>query len=75
MIFVVSYLEFIQATKQVLCFLYIFQKVQKIPRIELLIVEKDFKSHYVWIRDFNKLTHSQRKHVRRKYFCKFFMSN
>ena len=37
--------------------------------MNLLLIEKDEKNHYVLIKDFNKLMYNQTKHKERKHFC------
>ena len=37
--------------------------------MELLLITKDEKKHYVLIKDFNKFKYNQTKHKERKYFC------
>ena len=44
---------------------------QKQKHVNLLLFEKDGKSHYCLIKDFNKMLHSQTKHNGRKYFCTY----
>lgn len=41
----------------------------KMPRINLLLVEKGGKSHYTWIKNLNRLLYDQSKHRERKHFC------
>ena len=35
----------------------------------LLLIEEDDKSHYVWIKNVNRLMNTQSKHNNRKFFC------
>ena len=39
------------------------------PRINLLLIEKAGKFHYIWIKDLNRLLRDQSKHKERKHFC------
>ena len=39
------------------------------PRINLLLIEKAGKSHYMWIKDLNRLLYDQSRHKERKHFC------
>ena len=52
--------------------LYISKKSYNQTLNSLLITEKD-KSHYVFIKDFNKLLFSKTKHQDRKHFCMLFL--
>ena len=38
--------------------------------IDLLITSNDEMNHYIWIKDFNRLCHTQTKHQGKKHFCK-----
>ena len=38
--------------------------------LDLLLISKNFVSHYVYIKDFNRLMFNKTKHKCRKYFCK-----
>ena len=38
--------------------------------LSLLLITRDDKSHYAFIRDFNKLMSSSTKHKDRKYYCR-----
>ena len=38
--------------------------------LDLLLISNNFISHYVYIRDFNRLMFNKTKHKTRKYFCK-----
>jgi len=40
-----------------------------IKRTSLLLIEKDGVQHYTWIKDLNRLLHSQSKYEGRKHFC------
>jgi hypothetical protein len=42
---------------------------ENIPRTNLLLIEKGGVQHYTWIKDVNRLLHSQSKNKGRKYFC------
>ena len=48
--------------------LYTFKKKSYDQTLNLLITEKD-KSHYVFIKDFNKLMFSRTKHKNKKHYC------
>ena len=37
--------------------------------VNLLLLQDEKTSHYMWIKDFNRLCHDQRKHQHRKHFC------
>ena len=39
--------------------------------MDLLLITKDEKKHYVLIKDFNKLMYNQTKHKEKKHFCKY----
>ena len=41
----------------------------KMPRINLLLIEKAGKFHYTWIKNLNRLLYDQSKHKERKHFC------
>ena len=38
--------------------------------LDLLLISNNFVSHYVYIKDFNRLMFNKTKHKGRKYFCK-----
>ena len=38
--------------------------------LDLLLISNNFTSHYVYIKDFNRLIFNKTKHERKKYFCK-----
>ena len=40
-------------------------------QMNLLLITKDEKRHYVLIKDFNKFMYNQSKHRERKHFCKY----
>ena len=42
---------------------------QEIPRINMLLIEKAGKFHYIWIKNLNRLLYDQSKHKERKHFC------
>ena len=42
---------------------------EDMERINLLLIERDEKKHYVYIKDFNRLLYDQTKHKERKNFC------
>ena len=50
--------------------LYISRKQHK-KHVNLLLIEKDGKTHYCLIRYLNKMIYSQTKHHRRKFFCTY----
>ena len=47
---------------------YISKEMYK-DHMELLLITKDEKKHYVLIKDFNKFMYNQTKHKERKHFC------
>jgi hypothetical protein len=49
--------------------LHISSTSENIPRTNLLLIEKGGVQHYTWIKDFNRLLHSQSKYEGRKYLC------
>ena len=48
--------------------LYTFQKNLKIKMLNLLLITEKGKSHYVFIKDFNRLMFSRAKH-KDKHYC------
>ena len=48
-------------------FLYMFQK--KSNEQVLLLISNEEKTHYVFIKDFNRLMYSKTKHKDKKHFC------
>ena len=50
--------------------LYISKKNYE-PLCEMLLINEGEKSHYVWIKDFNKLMFRQTKYEGRKHFCRY----
>ena len=40
-----------------------------ISRINLMLIEKDEKTHYTWIKNFNRLLYDQNKHKEQTHFC------
>ena len=38
--------------------------------MDLLLISNEFKSHYVYIKDFDRFMFSKAKHEGKKYFCK-----
>ena len=48
-------------------FLYMFQK--KSNEQVLLLISNEEKSHYVFVKDFNRLMYSKTKHKDKKHFC------
>jgi hypothetical protein len=46
---------------------------ENIPRTNLLLIEKGGVQHYTWIKDLNRLLHSQSKFEGRKYFCERYL--
>ena len=49
--------------------LYTFQKNLKIKMLNLLLITEKGKSHYVFIKDFNRLMFSRTKHKDKKHHC------
>ena len=41
--------------------------------IDLLLISSKFTSHYVYIKDFNRLMFNKMRHKGKKYFCKSFL--
>eukprot|EP00732_Lithocolla_globosa_P000001 Lithocolla_globosa_v1_NODE_1_length_16663_cov_42.954359.p1 type:complete len:1376 gc:universal NODE_1_length_16663_cov_42.954359:11827-15954(+) len=47
-------------------------KITKLQKIDLLFYQEDIKSHYIWIKDFSALVHSQMtKDTRKRYYCHY----
>ena len=44
-------------------------EARKYKHVDLLLIHKNDKYHYVWIKDFNKLMYDQNKHKERIHFC------
>ena len=40
-----------------------------IKRINTLVIEKDGRYHYTWIKNLNRLLFDQNKHIDKSYFC------
>ena len=38
-------------------------------RINLMLIERNERKHYIWIKDFNKMLYDQTKHKAKKHFC------
>ena len=49
--------------------LYTFQKKSYNKMLNLLLITEKGKSHYVFIKDFNRLMFSRTKHKGKKYYC------
>ena len=47
----------------------ISKQPEDIPRINLLLIKKDGKFHYAWIKDLNRILYDWSKHKERKHFC------
>ena len=48
---------------------HISKQPEDMPRVNVLLIEKDTKFHYTWIRDLKRLLYDQSKHKDRKHFC------
>ena len=48
---------------------HISKQPEDMPRVNVLLIEKDTKFHYTWIRDLNRLLYDQSKHKDYKHFC------
>ena len=48
---------------------HISKQPEDMPRVNVLLIEKDTRFHYTWIRDLNRLLYDQSKHKDRKHFC------
>ena len=54
--------------------LYVWKKSHtQVPN--LLLISQERKSHYVFIKDFNKLMYSSTKHKDRKHYCMYYLQN
>ena len=49
--------------------LYTFQKKSYYQMLKLLLITEKGKSHYVFIKDFNRLMFSRTKHKDKKHHC------
>ena len=54
---------------------YMFQKISNEQELNVLLISNEEKSHYVFIKDFNRLTYSKIKHKDRKHFCMACLEN
>ena len=48
---------------------HISKQSKDMPRVNVLLIKKDTKFHYTWIRNLNCLLYDQSKHKDRKHFC------
>ena len=48
---------------------YMFQKISNEQELNVLLISNEEKSHYVLIKDFNRLMYSKTKHKDKKHFC------
>ena len=48
---------------------YTFQKKSNTQTLNLLLITQENKSHYVFIKDFNRLMYSKTKDQHKKYHC------
>ncbi|GFR99473.1 hypothetical protein ElyMa_006374500, partial [Elysia marginata] len=48
---------------------HVSKQHEAIKRINLLLIEKDGKTHYTWIKNLNRLLYDQNKHREKTYFC------
>ena len=55
--------------------LYTFQKIIIIQTLNLLLITEKDKSHYAFIKDFNRLLFSKTKHKDKKQFCMSCLQN
>ena len=46
-----------------------FQKISNEQELNVLLISNEEKSHYVLIKDFNRLMYSKTKHKDKKHFC------
>ena len=54
--------------------LYVWKKSND-QELNLLLISNEEKSHYVFIKDFNRLIYSKTKHKDRKHFCMACLEN
>ena len=54
--------------------LYVSKKSNE-QELNVLLISKEEKSHYVFIKDFNRLIYSKTKHKDRKHFCMACLEN
>ena len=52
-----------------------YQKKSNEQVFNVLLISNEEKSHYVFIKDFNRLTYSKRKHQHKKHFCMSCLQN
>ena len=50
--------------------LYISKKVTE-KTLDLLLITRDERQHYVWIKNFNRFMFNQSKHREKKHFCRY----
>ncbi|KAK3772394.1 hypothetical protein RRG08_031418 [Elysia crispata] len=48
---------------------HVSKQPENMHRINLLLIEKEGKIHYTWIKDLNRLLYDQNKHREQKHFC------
>ena len=53
---------------------YVSKKLKE-QVLKLLLLSNDEKSHYVFIKDFNRLMYSRTKHQHEKHFCMSCLQN
>ena len=56
-------------------FHYMYQKKSNEQVLNVLLISNEEKSHYVLIKDFNRLMYSKTKHKDRKHFCMSCLQN
>ena len=56
-------------------FHYMYQKKSNEQVLNVLLISNEEKSHYVFIKDFNRLMYSKTKHKDRKHFCMSCLQN
>ena len=52
-----------------------FQKISNEQELNVLLISNEEKSHYVLIKDFNRLMYSKTKHKDKKHFCMACLQN
>ena len=55
--------------------LYTFQKKYYDQTLNLLLITEKDESHYVFIKDFNRLMFSRTKHKHKKHYCMLCLQN
>ena len=48
---------------------HISKQPEDMPKVNVLLIEKDSKFHYAWIKDLNRLLYDQSKHKECKHYC------